>query len=251
MWQRARRSTGDADLREARQAARTACSRNPASGSCAESLAQCRGAVEHFGAEIVERTISDPDQLTDIIAQTDPSMIIAPGVGEFVEALLVATPLPTLILRQGACQLDMFSRILAKIPGGRHDLIEQFSFAFRLCSPGGTIRLLHVVDSERLRDLAQILEVTPEIDTSAEADLLDAVKTRMDHLLKGAIRVGEGAGFHVESAIEVGDPFEIVPRHAKEFSLLIVGAQSQHHQFLESRAFQLMQRVGNLPVLAL
>lgn len=213
--------------------------------------AECAKAVEVLGAsEIVRRAVGDAAELDALIAEERPSMIVAHGLGGFADALLVATPLPTLIVR-GACRLDMFDRILAKIPEGRHDLIEQFSFAFRLCRPGGTIRLLHVVDKQRLRRLAEALEVTPEVDSAAEADVLAAVKTRMDHLLRGAIRVGEGAGFHVESAIEVGDPFEIVPRHATDFSLLIVGSQSAHAQFLESRAYALMRHVPDLPVLAL
>ncbi|MHC4957540.1 MAG: hypothetical protein ACYTGN_04130 [Planctomycetota bacterium] len=210
----------------------------------------CRALADGFGVEVSERAIVHADDFAAILADEHPSMIIAPDLGELIDSLLVATPLPTLIAR-GADGPDLFRRILVNIPGGQHDLIEQFSFAFRLCPPGGTIRLLHVVDQERLARLAEILEVTPEVDTGASADLLAAVKARMDHLLRGAIRTARDAEFAVESAIEVGDPFEIVPRHARGFELLIVGAQSEHSGFLESRAYALMQRVPDRSVLAL
>lgn len=213
-----------------------------------ERMERCKAIAARFRAPVVERRVDDPERLASMIEQERPSLVIAPGLGSFIDELLVATPVPTLILR-GPCGEDMFRRILAKIPGGRHDLIEQFSFAFALCPPGGTIRLLHVVEAEQLERLAEVLEITPEVDT--HADLLSAVKVRMDHLLRGAIRTAEGAAFTVESAIEVGDPFEIVPEQARDFSLLILGSQAQHDAFLQSRAYALMQRVPDLPVLAL
>ncbi len=205
----------------------------------------CRPVAETLAARFGSRIFAaDPQDVRSVIDQ-NPSLIITYDSGELVDTLLVATPIPTLILRG---PVD-FKRILVKIPGGRHDLIEQFSFAFALCEPGGLIRLLHVVERQRLKELAEALEVMPDVDT--HADLLEAIKTRMDHLLRGAVRTGEDAVFTVEAAIKTGDPFQILPAEAKDFSLLILGSQASHDEFLESRAYALMQRVPDISVLAL
>jgi hypothetical protein len=200
--------------------------------------------------------------LRHITDEEKPALIIAPaplhledsedpGLGDLVDALLVATAIPTLLVR-GTPDESIFQRILAKIPGGRHDLIEQFSVAFALCGAGGTIRLLHIVNEHDVQRLANVLEITPEIDTAeGTEELLHAIETRMDHLLRGAIRAAEDAPFRVESDIEVGDPFVIVPEQAKDFSLLIVGSQSSHEEFLSSRAYELIRRLPDVTVLAL
>ena len=98
-------------------------------------------------------------------------------------------------------------------------------------------------------ELAEALEVVPEVDS--HADLLGAIETRMDHLLRGAVRTARDAAFTVEADIEVGDPFEIVPKQAKDFSVLILGSQTSHREFLESRAYALMERIPDISVLAL
>ena len=234
------------------------------------TAAACDGIAEHlrqrFGSRVEKNDIrewSDPlAQIRRITGKGKPSLVIAPAplrlrddedhvVGEMVDALLVATSIPTLLVR-GTPDASLFERILAKIPGGRHELIEQFSVAFALCTAGGTIRLLHIVNERDLARLARVLEVTPEIDTAAGSeDLRTAIETRMDHLLRGAIRAAEGAPFRVESAIEVGDPLEIVPRQARDFSLLIVGSQSSHEEFLATRAYELIRRLPDMSVLAL
>jgi len=202
--------------------------------------------------------------LKDLTENERPSLIVAPApfrlkeasaesaaLGEFVDALLVATAIPTLLLRRPT-EGSIFARILAKIPGGRTELIEQFSFAFALCRPGGAIRLLHVIDERRIRELAEVLEVAPGIDTrEGTEELVSAVQARMDHLLRGAIRTGEGAGFDVSSVLRVGDPFAILPAEVKDATLLIVGSQASHRDFLASRAYHLIQLVPGLPVLAL
>ena len=205
------------------------------------------GLAARFGSTIVERSVEHSEHLRELIEAEKPALIIAQGLDELADGLLVATALPTLILREH--HEELFRRILVKIPGGRHDLIEQFSVAFALCEPGGTITLLHVLDEARLKMLAEVLEVTPEVDTNA--DLAGAAQTRMDHLLRGAIRTAKDAAFTVVSEIETGDPFEIVPRHAKDASLLIVGSESSHAEFLQSRAYELMRRLPDLSVLAL
>ncbi|MHC5052258.1 MAG: hypothetical protein ACYTGK_16815, partial [Planctomycetota bacterium] len=212
-----------------------------------------------------DHRVVEGDPLAHLRHITDvekPSLIIAPaplhiddtgdgGLGDLVDALLVATPIPTLLVR-GTPDASIFQRILAKIPGGRHDLIEQFSVAFALCGAGGTIRLLHIVNEHDVQRLAGVLEITPEIDTAdGTEDLLQAIETRMDHLLRGAIRAAQDAPFRVESDIEVGDPFVIVPEQARDFSLLIVGSQSSHEEFLSSRAYELIRRLPDVTVLAL
>jgi nucleotide-binding universal stress UspA family protein len=212
-----------------------------------------------------DHRVVEGDPLAHLRRITDeekPSLIIAPaplhigdrddeGLGDLVDALLVATSIPTLLVR-GTPDASIFQRILAKIPGGRHDLIEQFSVAFALCGAGGTIRLLHIVNEQDVQRLASALEITPEIETAdGVEDLVQAIETRMDHLLRGAIRAAKDAPFHVESDIEVGDPFVIVPQQARDFSLLIVGSQSSHEEFLSSRAYELIRRLPDVTVLAL
>ena len=205
----------------------------------------CRSVADQLARRLDARiTASSPEDVHKVI-DANPSLIVTSSSGETVDALLVATRIPTLILRG---PVD-FKRILAKIPGGRHELIEQFSFAFALCEPGGLIRLLHVVERQRIRELAEALEVMPEVDTNA--DLLEAIKTRMDHLLRGAVRTGEDSEFIVEAVIKTGDPFEILPAEAEDFSLLILGSHASHDEFLESRAYALMQRMPDISVLAL
>jgi nucleotide-binding universal stress UspA family protein len=212
-----------------------------------------------------DHRVVEGDPLAHLRRITDeekPSLIIAPaplhigdrddeGLGDLVDALLVATSIPTLLVR-GTPDASIFQRILAKIPGGRHDLIEQFSVAFALCGAGGTIRLLHIVNEQDVQRLASVLDITPEIETAdGVEDLVQAIETRMDHLLRGAIRAAKDAPFHVESDIEVGDPFVIVPQQARDFSLLIVGSQSSHEEFLSSRAYELIRRLPDVTVLAL
>ncbi|MHC4550566.1 MAG: hypothetical protein ACYTEZ_17525 [Planctomycetota bacterium] len=221
--------------------------------------------VEEIPADTRQLVAGDPiAHLRQVTEEEKPSLIVAPAplhlheetpeaaaLGRIIDALLVATSIPTLLVR-GTPDDSLFRRILAKIPGGRTDLIEQFSFAFALCPAGGTIRLLHVVEEGDLARLAAVLEVTPEIDTAGgAADLLAAIRARMDHLLRGAVRTARGAPFTVESAVEVGDPFAIVPVQAKDFSLLIVGSQSSHADFLASRAYELIRRLPEISVLAL
>ncbi len=101
--------------------------------------------AQRLDARIIEASTDDVHKVID----DNPSLIITSSSGKTVDALLVATRIPTLILRG---DVD-FKRILAKIPGGRHELIEQFSFAFALCEPGGLIRLLHIVERQRIQDL--------------------------------------------------------------------------------------------------
>ena len=224
-----------------------------------------RGLLEEARVSQGEIIRGDPAaHIVKITTEDKPSLIIAPAPlrahetsaetvveGEFVDSLLVATAIPTLLVRE-PFQGSPFGCILAKIPGGRHDLIEQFSFAFALCEPGGTIRLLHVVDEGRLKLLAEVLEVAPEIETErGSADLLSAIQARMSHLLQGAVRTAKDAAFSVETSIRVGDPFVIVPEEAAGCSLLIVGSHGSHEEFLDSRAYGLMQRVPHIPVLAL
>jgi len=147
--------------------------------------------AKRFGSTIVEASVEHAEELPALIEVEQPSLIIARGLGALGDALLAATPLPTLILR-GDPGDDLFRRILLKIPGGRHDLIEQYSFAFALCAPGGTITLLHVVDQARFRVLAEVLEVTPDVDT--HADLLGAAKTgRRSVRNRAALRRGRVA----------------------------------------------------------
>jgi hypothetical protein len=206
------------------------------------------------------RTGNPAEELEALIASENPSLVIAPepfhvrsdaGERGFVDALLISTPLPTLLVRNPDVD-SMFDQILAKIPGGRHELIEQFSIAFALCDAGGSVRLLHVLEENALADLVRILEVTPSIDTEhGQADLLAAAQTRMDHLLKGAIRTAEGADFAVVADLRVGDPFEIVPEAAGDCTLLILGSQSSHTEFLESRSYALMKASPGVHVLAL
>jgi len=227
--------------------------------------ADAREKLAAAGAPDGEIVRGDPAAHVAQVAETDrPSLIIASApllahesseeaavAGRFIDALLVATPIPTLLMRS-AWRGSVFERILAKIPGGRHDLIEQFSFAFALCRPGGQLRLLHIVDQERLERLAEILEVTPEIDTATgKAHLTAAAERRMGQLLRGAVLTGRGAGFRADSDIRVGDPFEILPNEVLDSTLLILGSQGSHAEFLESRAYELMNRIPNLPVLAL
>ena len=202
--------------------------------------------------------------LHGILEREKPSLIVAPAplrlhdpgeeaeaLGTFIDTLLVATPIPTLLVR-APLEGPVFDRILANIPGGRHDLIEQFSFAFKLCAAGGTIRLLHVLEEEWADRLAEVLEVTPEIDTAeGRAGLLSAIQTRMNHLLRSAVRTARHEDFHVESSMRIGDPFEIVPEEAARFSLVILGSAESHREFLQSRAYELIRRVPGMPVLTL
>ena len=201
--------------------------------------------------------------LNEITTREKPSLILAPtpmtwgdeshetaALGEFVDRLLVATAIPTLLLRT-VPEESVFSRILAKLPGGRHELIEQFSIAFALCRPGGSIRLLHVVDRDRLEAMAEALEIAPGIDTAGgSAELASALRVRMEQLLRGAIHTARDAAFEVEAAVESGDPFEIAARQARDRTLLIVGSQS-HSEFLKSRAYEVIRNVPDIPVLAL
>ncbi|MHC4410750.1 MAG: hypothetical protein ACYS0F_17310, partial [Planctomycetota bacterium] len=83
------------------------------------------------------------------------------------------------------------------------------------------------------------------------ADLLAAAKTRMDHLLRGAVRTAEGSGITVEADLRTGDPFAIVSEVAQDCSLLIVGSQQTHTEFLESRAYAHMKRTSGVHLLAL
>ncbi|MEE8107116.1 MAG: hypothetical protein V3T86_16395 [Planctomycetota bacterium] len=227
--------------------------------------ADAREKLASAGASDGEIVHGDPAAHVAQLAETDrPALIIASAplqahessaaavvAGRFIDALLVATPIPTLLMRS-AWRGSVFERILAKIPGGRPDLIEQFSFAFALCRPGGQLRLLHIVDEERLKRLAEVLEITPEIDTAeGTKGVAAAAERRMEQLLRGAVRTGRGAGFHADSDIRVGDPFEILPNEVLDSTLLILGSQGSHAEFLESRAYELMNRIPNLPVLAL
>ena len=231
----------------------------------AQSEQDARALLEEAGASQGEVIRGDPAaHIVKLTKEDKPSLIIAPAPlrphetraetvveGEFVDSLLIATAIPTLLVRE-PFDGSPFKCILANIPGGRHDLIEQFSFAFALCEPGGTIRLLHVVEDERLKLMAEVLEITPEIETErGSADLLSAIQARMSHLLSGAVRTAKDAAFSVETYIRVGDPFVIVPEEAKGCSLLIVGSHGSHEKFLESRAYELMQRVPHIPMLAL
>jgi len=211
--------------------------------------------AERFGASVATHTVDDPDapekELAGIIEAEDPSLIIAPEPFHHVDELLVASPLPTLLIRNDDVE-TIFSRIVAKIPGGRHELIEQFSIAFALCSVGGEVRLLHVLEEQRLEELARLLELTPSIDSEqGHADLLAAADARMDHLLRGAVRTAKDAPFEVEADLRMGDPFEIVPEVAKDASLLILGSHESHTEFLESRAYALMRATPGVHVLAL
>lgn len=229
-----------------------------------EHLAEAERILQRI--EAAERRViaGDPlEHLMEIAEEERPSLIVAPGglrghgagddgtSGRFVEALLVSTDTPVLLVR-APLEGSTFDRILAKVPGGRTEMIAEFSFAFALCRPGGLIRLLHVIEEERLQELAELLEVTPEIDTETGAkDLRAAIETRMDHLLKGAVRTADAASFSVEAAIRVGDPVEIVPDEARGMSLLIVASDGSRGEFLESRAFRVMQCIPDMPVLAL
>ena len=65
------------------------------------------------------------------------------------------------------------------------------------------------------------------------------------------MRTAEGAAFTVEADLRVGDPFAIVPEVVRDCSLLILGSQSAHTEFLESRAYALMKAVPGVHVLAL
>jgi len=202
--------------------------------------------------------------LEEITEREKPSLILAPApldlsgepaageaLGRFVDDLLVATAIPTLLIRKPV-DGSIFRRILATIPGGRPDLIEQFSFAFALCPPGGHIRLLHVLEQDRLAELAEVLEIAPGIDTAhGGKELMSALQARMNHLLRGAVRTAEDAAFTVEASLEAGDPMEVLPRYARDATLLIVGSQASHRQFLASRAYELIRRVPDIPVLAL
>ena len=208
-----------------------------------------------------EIRVGDPVlELPRLIAERKPGAIVAPepfhvhcdpNERDLLDALLIATPIPTLLIR--STDVDgIFGRILAKIPGGRTDLIQQFSIAFALCDAGGRVRLLHVLEDARLEELVRLLEITPEVDTEqGGASLLAAAKTRMDHLLRGAVRTAEGAAFTVEADLRVGDPFAIVPEAVRDCSLLILGSQSAHTEFLESRSYALMKAVPGVHVLAL
>jgi len=211
--------------------------------------------AERFGASVSSHTVDTPDtpeqELAGVIEAEDPSLIIAPEPFSHVDALLIATPLPTLLIRKPDVE-SIFTRIVAKIPGGRHDLIEQFSIAFALCRAGGHVRLLHIMEEQRLAELARILELAPGIDTeSGQAAMIAAAKTRMDHLLRGAVRTAKDAAFEVEADLRVGDPFAIVPEVARDASLLILGSQASHTEFLDSRAYALMKATPGVHVLAL
>jgi hypothetical protein len=222
-----------------------------------------RGILDSLPGDERRLVLGDPvAHVHELTEKEKPSLIVSPApfclrgkcpeaIGEFINTLLVSTAIPTLLVRGPPCG-PRFDRILAQIPGGRHDLIEQFSFAFALCPPGGLIRLLHVVDQERLAVLAELLEITPEIDTEQGAEeLLEAIQTRMDHLIKGAVRTAKDAAFEVEGRVRVGDPFQIVPGEAEGFSLLILGSHASHGEFLESRAYELMRRIPAIALLAL
>ncbi len=227
--------------------------------------AEAEQALDRWNADEKSILVGDPaGSIEGMFAGKPPSMVVAPtpfrrhdptptsdAAGAFVDQLLVATPVPTLLLR-GKTDESIFQSILAKIPGGRHELIEQFSFAFALCPPGGKVRLLHVVEAERLNELAEILEVTPGIDTDeGSAELLHAIEMRMNHLLRGALRTGKDAAFEVVADLKVGDPFKIVPAAAADCSMIILGSATSHTEFLDSRAYQLMKALPGLPVLAL
>ena len=109
-----------------------------------------------------------------------------------------------------------------------------------------------MLEQNRIEELAQVLEITPEIDTErGAADLLASAKTRMDHLLRGAVRTAEGSGIHVEADLRVGDPFAVVAAVAHDCSLLIVGSHRSHTEFLESRAYAIMRRTPGVHLLAL
>jgi len=213
-------------------------------GACEEVAARL---AERFGSEIARAGAAT---LKSDIEQKRPSAIIAPE-DEHTDGLLIATPLPTFILRHERVD-DIFRRIVAKIPGGRTELIEQFSLAFALCDPGGSVTLLHVLDEDRIEELAAVLEITPGIDTTqGRRELLASAKARMDHLLRGAVRTAEGRDFRVEADLRVGDPFAIVPEAARDCSLLLLGSQKDHTDFLESRAYAHMKRTPGVHVLAL
>jgi len=208
-----------------------------------------------------EIRVGDPVvELPKLIAERRPSAIVAPepfhlhcdpNERDLLDSLLIATPIPTLLIRNPEVD-DIFTNIVAKIPGGRTDLIEQFSLAFALCAKGGRVELLHVLEQTRLQELVDLLEITPEVDTEqGAAALLAAAKSRMDHLLKGAVRFADDAAFDVVADLRVGDPFVILPEVARGCSLLILGSQAAHTEFLESRAYALMKAVPGVHVLAL
>jgi hypothetical protein len=214
-------------------------------GAACEQVAQRLAA--RFGSEVVR---AEPAALRERIEAVAPSAVIAPE-DEHTDALLIATPRPTLIIRKPQVD-DIFTRIVAKIPGGRTELIEQFSIAFALCEPGGSVTLLHVLDRDRIEELAAVLEITPDIDTEEGGrELLAAARTRMEHLLRGAVRTAEGGDIEVRADLRVGDPFAIVPEVAKECSLLILGSRRAHTEFLESRAYAHMKRTPGVHLLAL
>lgn len=202
------------------------------------------------------------EHLMRIVDDESPALIVSPASfrghgegagadGRFIERLLVMTETPVLMVRSPV-EGSPFDDIFAQVPDGRHDLITELSFAFALCSPGGRLRLLHVIEEERLEELAKVLEVAPEIDTEAGArELRDAIERRMDHLLKGAIRTAEDARFKVDSAIRAGDTVEITATELGSGKLLILASHGVRGEFLQSHALEIMARIPDIPVLAL
>ena len=98
--------------------------------------------------------------------------------------------------------------------------------------------------------LGGVVNIAQRLESNAPVGGI-LISARTYDLLRGAVRTAEGSGITVEADLRTGDPFAIVSEVAQDCSLLIVGSQQTHTEFLESRAYAHMKRTSGVHLLAL
>lgn len=226
-------------------------------GSSAEGELSSR-ATQH-GYQLEDSPFTDTSQLIEQISSFDPQLVIVPVPAETelqmidINRLVEGIKPPILLIRQEIADGGQIFKQILHCLTGNFQQTENFSHSFRLVAEAGEVLLLHVINHEELDDVRDALQLTSEVDTAEQGQILAEMARHGERYLKGVVAAAGQLSCNVRYQLEVGNARSVVEAELSKckYGLLVVGAHESGRSHVGAEVYQLMHLVTGCAVLAL
>ncbi|PIE25622.1 MAG: hypothetical protein CSA62_00460 [Planctomycetota bacterium] len=172
------------------------------------------------------------------------------SVGSNLDLLLARSPVPVLVVRDPALDPeDCLERLIVPVTPWDAELVQAGAWAERLLSPGGTVRLLLIVDEERLRQSGVSEPFT--IEEADEEMLSGLYQPSLAGLVAAMQKRASDRGHHCRVSLRSGDLPATILEYVEDSPGLIVAATPRDPQAPLYQRTQALVRGSRWPVLVI
>ena len=170
------------------------------------------------------------------------------SVGSNLDVLMARSPVPLLVVRDPRLEAAAcLERIIVPVTPWDAELVQAGAWAERMLTPGGTVRVLAVVDEERLR-LAGVPEPFA-VDEADEQMLAGLHKPALAGLIAAMQKRASETGHNCRVSVRSGELPAVILRYAESSPGLIVAATPRDPQAPLYQRTQALVRGSRWPVL--